>query len=86
LVGYYRKFIKGFGVIAAPLTKFLKKEGFQWSLEADEAFEALKRALSTSSVLQLPNFANSFIVDCDVSGLGFGAVPHQDEGPIASPL
>ena len=33
--------------------------------------------------MQLPNFANSFIVDCDASGSGFGAVLHQDEGPIA---
>lgn len=65
------------------LTKLLKKEGFQWSPEADKAFEALKRALSTAPVLQLPNFANSFIVDCDASGSGFGAVLHQDEGPIA---
>jgi len=86
LAGYYRKFIKGFGVIAAPLTKLLKKEGFQWSPEADKAFEALKRALSTAPVLQLPNFANSFIVDCDASGSGFGAVLHQDEGPTAAPL
>jgi hypothetical protein len=83
LAGYYRKFIKGFGVIAAPLTKLLKKEGFQWSPEADEAFEALKRALSIAPVLQLPNSANSFIVNCDASGSGFGVVLHQDEGPIA---
>jgi hypothetical protein len=83
LAGYYRKFIKGFGVIVAPLTKLLKKEGFQWSPEANKAFEALKRALSIAPVLQLPNFANSFIVDCDASGSGFGIVLHQDEGPIA---
>jgi len=83
LAGYYRKFIKGFGVIATPLTKLLKKEGFQWSPKANKAFEALKRALSIAPVLQLPNFANSFIVDSDASGSGFGAVLHQDEGPIA---
>jgi hypothetical protein len=34
-------------------------------------------------VLQLPNFDERFIVDCDASGLGFGAVLHQDGGPIA---
>jgi hypothetical protein len=60
-----------------------KKEGFQWSPEADKTFEALKRALSTTPVLQLPKFANSFIVDCDASDSDFGVVLHQDEGPIA---
>jgi hypothetical protein len=34
-------------------------------------------------VLQLPNFDKSFIVDCDASGSGFGAVHHQGAGPLA---
>lgn len=83
LAGYYRKFIKDFGVIAAPLTKLLKKEGFKWSTDADSAFQTLKQALSSAPVLQLPDFECSFIVDCDASGSGFGAVLHQDQGPIA---
>jgi hypothetical protein len=33
-------------------------------------------------VLQLPNFVERFIVDCDASGSGFGTVLHQDPGPI----
>jgi hypothetical protein len=83
LVGYYRKFIQDFGIIAAPLTKLLKKEGFKWCPDADSAFQTLKKALSSAPVLQLPDFEQSFIVDCDASGSGFGAVLHQNQGPIA---
>lgn len=45
--------------------------------DADEAFQALKRTMSTASVLQLSAFDVPFIVDCDASGTGFGAVLHQ---------
>ena len=83
LAGYYHKFIKGFGTIAAPLTALLKKDGFLWTDQAATAFEALKVALTTAPVLQLPDFTVPFIVECDASGSGFGAVMHQGEGPIA---
>lgn len=83
LAGYYRRFIQDFGVIAAPLTQLLKKDAFQWSAEANNAFSALKQALSAASVLQLPDFTKPFMVDCDASGSGFGAVLHQGAGPLA---
>jgi len=54
-----------------------------WSPEATEAFETLKKALSIAPVLQLPNFDNTFVVDCDASGTGFGAVLHQGQGALA---
>jgi hypothetical protein len=83
LTGYYRKFIRSYGDIAAPLTKLLKRESFSWTPSATSAFEALKTALTTAPVLQLPDFSQPFIVDCDASGAGFGVVLHQDAGPLA---
>ena len=54
-----------------------------WDTTADQAFDALKQALIAGPTLQLPDFDAAFIVNCDVSGTGFGAVLHQDGGPIA---
>jgi len=45
LIEYYRKFIKHYATIASPLTDLLKKDAFQWSFQAAEAFSRLKTAL-----------------------------------------
>jgi len=82
LEGYYRRFIRDFSTIAAPLSALLK-EGFRWSEEATRAFQTLQHALTSAPVLQLPAFDRDFIVECDASGSGFGAVLHQGAGPIA---
>jgi len=81
LAGYYRKFIKDFGTIARPLTQLLRKDCFRWTELATTAFEQLKQVLSTAPVLQLPDFTKPFIVECDASSVGFGAVLHQGAGP-----
>ena len=47
------------------------------------SFLALKRALTSAPLLQLPDFDKRFIVDCDASGAGFGAVLHQGDGAVA---
>lgn len=82
LAGYYHRFIKDYGAMATLLTRLLK-EDFRWSEEANFVFQALKQALATAPVLQLPELTKSFIVECDASGSGFGVVLHRGGGLIA---
>lgn len=87
--GWYRRFIKDFATLAAPLTDALKKSSkFEMSPQAIEAFNGLKRALTSAPVLKHPDFKKHFWVQCDASDYGVGAVLYQkdDEGaenPIA---
>ncbi|KAK0608302.1 hypothetical protein LWI29_028621 [Acer saccharum] len=83
LAGYYRKFIRGFGGIAAPLNRLLSKNGFHWTTEASVAFEQLKRALVSPPVLRLPDFTQQFIVESDACGVGIGAILIQQDRPVA---
>ncbi|XP_020200029.1 uncharacterized protein [Aegilops tauschii subsp. strangulata] len=82
LAGYYRKFIREFGLIASPLTRLLRRDAFAWDEEATVAFEALKGALMTGPVLQMSDFDRPFVVDCDASSAGFGAILHRGDGPL----
>ncbi|XP_004292526.1 PREDICTED: uncharacterized protein LOC101313866 [Fragaria vesca subsp. vesca] len=59
LAGYYRKYVKNFGIIAKPLTDMLRIGGFQWSPLAEIAFEELKHALMTTPVLAFLILLNS---------------------------
>lgn len=83
LAGYYRKFIRHFASIAAPLNQLLTKDGFQWHEAAEEAFQRLKQALTTTPVLNLPDFIQCFEIECDACGIGIGAMLTQNNRPIA---
>ena len=101
LAGYYRRFIAGFSKLAAPLSQLCgtlqKAKGgsrrtpprkpFVWGAEQQEAFEALKGAVSSAPCLAIPDPRSEFIVHTDASGYATGAVLMQqfDEGlrPIA---
>ncbi|XP_056853826.1 uncharacterized protein LOC130503178, partial [Raphanus sativus] len=84
LAGFYRKFVKDFSTVAAPLTEVIKKNvGFKWEQFQEEAFQALKEKLTNSPVLSLPDFSKTFEIECDASGIGVGAVLMQEKKPIA---
>ena len=66
LAGYYRRFVEGFSVMAAPLTKLIRKGvPFVWTEKQQEAFERLKKVLTEAPVLIQPEFGR--ILLCTVT-------------------
>ncbi|GKD33178.1 putative reverse transcriptase domain-containing protein [Tanacetum coccineum] len=83
-VGYYRRFIEGFSKIAKPITKLTQKNvKFDWSEKEEAAFQLLKRKLCSAPILALPEGSENFMVYCDASRKGLGAVLLQREKFIA---
>jgi hypothetical protein len=79
LVGYYRRFIEGFSKITKPMTELLgKHKKFEWSTKCEASFQELKKRLTTTPVLVMPNMEKPFSVYCDASGQGLGCVLMQD--------
>ena len=95
LAGYYRRFVKGFAQIAAPLHAILTKQdrrsrkkrtpydtrnfSEKWDSNCEKAFQNLKKCLTEAPVLGYPDFTTSFIVETDASFDGIGAVLSQDQ-------
>ncbi|WVZ89490.1 hypothetical protein U9M48_035886, partial [Paspalum notatum var. saurae] len=84
LAGYYRCFIKDFSKTAKPVTSLMKKNAkYLWSPKCEEAFQTLKRLLTSAPALAQPDVTKPFDVYCDASGNGLGCVLMQ-EGRVIS--
>ncbi|KAL0202364.1 hypothetical protein M9458_000382, partial [Cirrhinus mrigala] len=89
-VGYYRRYVKGYSNLAAPLYRLTsgdprkKKRGtqknpspdqpFLWTADCEEAFQSLKEKLISAPVLGYPDYSLPFLLQTDASGMGLGAV------------
>ena len=79
LAGYYRRFIANFSKIAKPMTSLLHKNvKFIWSPKCEEAFQILKKLLTSAPILAQPDTSKPFDIYCDASGSGLGCVLMQD--------
>ena len=78
LAGYYRRYVKGFAAIAAPLHALTQKDAvFHWSEDYQAAFDQLKTLLTTSPITAFPDFNQAFRLYTDASTAGLGAILAQ---------
>ncbi|GKF58341.1 putative reverse transcriptase domain-containing protein [Tanacetum coccineum] len=84
LAGYYRRFIKDFSKIAKSLTELTQKnKKYIWGEDQESTFQLLKQKLCEALILALPEGNDDFVVYCDASHQGLGAVQMQREKVIA---
>ncbi|KAL0305111.1 UNVERIFIED_CONTAM: Retrovirus-related Pol polyprotein from transposon [Sesamum calycinum] len=84
LVGYYRRFVKDFSVVAKPLTNLLKRNApFNWNDKCTQSFEELKKRLTSTPILALPSGDGGYVVYTDDSRQGLECVLMQHGKVIA---
>ena len=89
LSSYYRKFVPNFAAIAVPLTDATRKGApnqVMWTEAMQNAFDTLKQRLSSTPILQLPDWNKPFVVRSDASDIGIGAVLLQEDDNILKPV
>jgi hypothetical protein len=70
----YRQFVRGFSQLGAPLTDLTNHGAFIWIDESHKAFDHMKEVMGTCPLLALPDFTLPFVLECDASDEGIGAV------------
>ena len=85
LASFYRKFIRNFSGICAPILDTMKKERkpFKWTVTVEKGFKLLKEKITERPILSLPDFNKLFSVRCDASGYAVGGVLSQNDKPVA---
>ena len=84
LVGYYRRFVKGFLMTAVPMTSLLQKNvKFEWSEKCQASFEKLKAFLTEAPVLTQSTYGKEYVIFSDASLNGLGCVLMQEGKVVA---
>ena len=84
LAGYYRRFVKGFSMTAAPMTKLLQKNvKYEWSEKCQRSFDKLKSFLTEAPVLTQPTCCREYVIFSDASLNGLGCVLMQEGKVVA---
>ena len=79
LASYYRRFVKGFSLTAAPMMRLLQKNvKFEWSEKCQASFEKLKAFLTEALVLTQPTYGKEYVIFSDASQNGLGCVLMQE--------
>lgn len=84
IASWYRRFIRDFAEITAPITELIKgkqkRQSISWTDNANRSFEEIKTRLIMAPVLASPDFSKPFTISCDASNFALGAVLTQGEG------
>ena len=84
LVGYYRRFVKGFSMTTTPMIRLLQKNvRFEWSEKFQASFEKLKAFLTEAPVLTQPTYDKEYVIFCDALLNGLGCVLMQEGKVVA---
>ena len=84
---FLRRYIKGFSTIAAPITALTSQGNrFHWTTAANDAFVALKAAITSAPTLQIPSADVTHRLHTDASSIGIGAMLTQDQGNGHQPI
>ena len=72
---FYCRFIDNFAKMSKPLSDLTKKNcTWNWGIEQQNAFEALKKAFTTAPVLRIPNDKDPFKLSTNASDFATGVV------------
>lgn len=85
---FYRRFIKKYSKLTAPLTRLLRKDvKFEWSESAQKSFEALKEAFTTAPVLTHFDPSRPIVLETDASDYALaGVLSHPDSKGNLQPI
>ena len=75
--------MKGFSQLTSPLTDLKKKDTFQWHEGVEKYFQIMKEVIINCHNLAMLEFSKPFVLECDATGEGIGAVLKQGKHPIA---